>query len=109
MDDLGWHSGNAGGAPHPVGKKKPNEFGLYDMHGNVMEWVLDYGYSTSGNPYSSYDINPMGPISNANGNKERRGGGYAQSADECNSTSRINAHLYDGRAGFRLWAPAKMW
>ena len=110
MDDLGWHSGNAGGTPHPVGKKKPNAFGLYDMHGNVMEWVLDWEYSEAKNPYTSYDINPTGPISNANGNKERRGGGYAQSADNCSSTSRSGTHVYNGyKAGFRLWAPTKMW
>ena len=110
MDDLGWYSGNAGGTPHPVGKKEPNAFGLYDMHGNVMEWVLDWAYAANSSHYTSYDIDPMGPPkSNANGYKERRGGGYAQSADECNSTSRNNAQLYDGRAGFRLWAPAKMW
>jgi formylglycine-generating enzyme required for sulfatase activity len=32
---------NSGGAPHAVGKKQPNTFGLYDMLGNVSEWVLD--------------------------------------------------------------------
>ena len=34
-----WYEGNSGGRPHPVGLKEPNAFGLYDMHGNVGEWI----------------------------------------------------------------------
>ena len=34
-----WYEGNSGGRPHPVGLKEPNAFGLYDMHGNVGEWL----------------------------------------------------------------------
>jgi formylglycine-generating enzyme required for sulfatase activity len=41
VDDYAWYSGNSDGQYHKVGLKKPNQFGLHDMHGNASEWVLD--------------------------------------------------------------------
>lgn len=38
LDDMGWYSGNSGGWTHDVGQKCANEWGFYDMHGNVREW-----------------------------------------------------------------------
>jgi len=45
LDEYAWYAGNSDGSYKQVGKKKPNPWGLHDMHGNVMEWTLDQYYA----------------------------------------------------------------
>jgi formylglycine-generating enzyme required for sulfatase activity len=57
LDSVAWYGSNSGYATHTVGTKQPNELGIYDMNGNVMEWCWDWYISTY--PLDSTD--PKGP------------------------------------------------
>ena len=59
VGEYGWFNANAGGQTHPVGQKRANVFGLYDMHGNVWEWCQDW-YNKDYYAKSPTD-DPMGP------------------------------------------------
>lgn len=95
-----WYDANSYiiNSPHPVGLKKPNAFGLYDILGNIWEWTADW----FGN-YSSYDqVNPKGPKSGTH--RAFRGGSWDGDASVCD----VSVHrVYDlGKRyysrGFRL-------
>ena len=58
IDEVAWYGGNSNNTHHPVGQKKPNAWRLYDMHGNVEEWCLDW----HGDYPSSPVTDPMGPV-----------------------------------------------
>ncbi len=69
---LGWFSSNSASQTRPVGQKKANSLGLYDLHGNVWEWVEDW--YDSGYYAQSPEIDPPGPISGSN--RVLRGGSW---------------------------------
>jgi formylglycine-generating enzyme required for sulfatase activity len=103
-DGLGhyawYYDGNVGEKTHPVGQKKPNAWGLYDMQGNVWEWVQDwYGENYYSNSPSS---DPRGPSSGSY--RMYRGGSWNLNARFCRSAYRSGDtpdYRYDF-IGFRL-------
>ncbi|MCH5377012.1 MAG: SUMF1/EgtB/PvdO family nonheme iron enzyme, partial [Planctomycetes bacterium] len=86
LDQYAWYSANAGKKTNPVGRKKPNAWGLFDMHGNVAEWCQDF-YDPDYYRHSPA-ANPRGP---AEGVKNvLRGGHWGSSADACQSARRFS-------------------
>ena len=102
LGEYAWFGGNSGGETHPVGEKKPNGFGLYDMHGNVFEWVEDHwhddykGAPTDGSAWLTEDDNYYRVL---------RGGSWFNFNGSLRSAYRFNFDFPDSRfnyIGFRV-------
>lgn len=98
IHEVAWYAENSDYAPHPVAQKQPNELGLFDMSGNVMEWCEDR--------YGQYDgakqVNPQG--SETGMYRVMRGGCWGYVAARCRVSNResANADARSGCYGFRL-------
>jgi formylglycine-generating enzyme required for sulfatase activity len=87
LDEVGWFDQNSNSETHPVGQKKPNAWGLHDMHGNVWEWCQDLydgkTYTTRGSGATANPVNFSLGVS-----RVLRGGSWTYVAEYCRSASR---------------------
>jgi formylglycine-generating enzyme required for sulfatase activity len=101
LDEVAWYRENSGEKPHPVGEKRPNAYGLYDMHGNVWEWCEDVWHSDYKGAPSDGDAWLRGGDSSQ---RVQRGGCWADYETSCRSSNRGWGDVHDGGyyCGFRI-------
>ena len=101
LSDYAWFDKNSGGSTHPVGQKKPNPYGLYDIYGNVCEWVEDWYEDL---PESREITDYRGPEEGEGSLRVGRGGSWDSGTVSCRSAFRY--HFTPGLRsyciGFRL-------
>ena len=100
LDDVGWFSSNTRSKTSMVGEKRPNNWGLYDMSGNVFEWVWDASYRE----YNEIEIYDPVCEQNAEGFRICRGGSWNSEVFSCTTFFRnhIRADVEKNTIGFRL-------
>ncbi len=96
LGEYAWYDRNSGGMTHPVGEKKPNAWGLYDMYGNVWEWCQDC-YDGGYYAHSPTD-DPTGPLKGST--RVLRGGGWHNRDGGYRSANR--GHFSPKHPGFDL-------
>jgi formylglycine-generating enzyme required for sulfatase activity len=100
LSDYAWYGDPSifEGETHPVGQKLPNPWGLYDMHGNVLEWCQDWSARYDG----GIALDPQGPTTGSA--RVARGGYWADAAEGCRSADRAAffPDYVDRNIGFRI-------
>ena len=101
IGEMGWFARNGESTTHAVGRKRPNAWGLFDMHGNVYEWCLDW----YGDYQCGITTNPTGSTSGTY--RVNRGGCASSEVRYCRSADRSSRHPIGGgnRQGFRVVCP----
>jgi len=92
LGNYGWYDKNSEEKTHPVGEKKPNAFGLYDMHGNVWEWLEDVWHTN----YEGAPSDGSAWISGGDSKNLLRGGSWINSDNDSRCTYRFRNDLTDG-------------
>ena len=101
--DVAWFSENCLGTTHPVGQKKPNAWGLYDMCGNVSQWCADW--FGAGYYQQSPTSDPSGPL--AGSGRAVRGGSFCNHPPTCRSTHRDGVSPGYRASGIGFWIVAE--
>lgn len=98
LDQYAWYKANSGLITHAVASKAPNSWGLYDMYGNVYEWVSDWYQDYPSHPV----IDPQGPLTGLS--KSMRGGSFMFASKFSRSAQRHSGtvQLKNRGVGFRL-------
>lgn len=98
INDICWYSDNSGYKMHPVATKLPNNFGIYDMSGNLWEWCYDF---FSDDYYNNIPkIDPKGP--NKGSRRIVRGGAFDQPLSYLRSSNRTFPANLNGNVGIRI-------
>ena len=98
LDEVGWYAQNTDDETKPIGQKKPNAWGIYDMHGNVQEWCRNLY-----DDYSDKDVvNTYEKKQNPDEDHVQRGGGFESFARHCRSAYRHEQGAMSTDAGFRV-------